>query len=104
MPYLPYFYELSPLYLAQAALTIWMLVDANRRGVEYYWFWLILIFQPFGAWVYFFLYKAKDFRGGHGWVTGLFHRPPSMLELRHRAERLPTVANRLELCERLVEA
>ena len=46
MPYLPLSYFWSPLYVAQAALTIWMLIDANRRGVEFYWFWLILAFQP----------------------------------------------------------
>ena len=101
MPYLP-FLETS-LYLLQAAMTVWMLVDANRRGVEYYWFWLILIFQPFGAWAYFFLYKAKDFKSGPSWLTGLFHQRPSLQELRHRAERLPTIAIRLELGTRLVE-
>ena len=104
MPHVLSLYEWSPLYLAQAALTVWMLVDANRRGVEFYWYWIILAVQPFGAWAYFFLYKAKDFRGDHGRLAGLFHRPASLQELRHRAERLPTVVNRLELAERLVEA
>ncbi|HEV3257747.1 MAG TPA: tetratricopeptide repeat protein [Gemmataceae bacterium] len=103
MFHLPFLYELSPLYLAQAALTVWMLVDANRRGVEYYWYWLILAFQPLGAWAYFVLYKAKDFHGGHSWLTGLFQRPPSLQELRRQAERLPTLVNRLELADRLVE-
>jgi hypothetical protein len=105
MPYLPYLYEFSPLYLAQAALTVWMLVDANRRGAEYYWFWLILAFQPFGAWAYFFSYKWRDFGGGNApaWLSGLFTRRPSMDELRHRAERFGTVATHLELGERLVE-
>src|ERR671924_401471 len=64
MVHLPYLFELSPLYLAQAALTIWMLVDANRRGVDFYWFWVILVFQPFGPWAYFFLYKLKDLQRG----------------------------------------
>src|SRR5260370_10427105 len=95
--------EWSLLYLAQAALTVWMLVDINRRGVEYYWFWIVLVFQPFGPWVYFLLYKVKDFRSGQGWLAGLFHQRPSLRELRHRVERLPTVASRLELGERLVE-
>ncbi len=101
MPSLPFLFELSPLYLAQAALTIWMLVDANRRGVDGYWFWIILAIQPVGAWAYFFLFKVKDFRGG--WLGNLFHRRPSIAELRHRAERTPTAANRLDLGERLVE-
>ena len=99
----PYIYESSPLFLLQGALTIWMLVDASRRRVEYYWFWLILCLQPFGAWAYFIAYKAGDLKGGTGWVAGLFHRPPSLDELRHRAEQTPTVASRLDLAERLVE-
>jgi hypothetical protein len=95
--------ELSPLYLAQAAMTIWMLVDANRRGMDYYWFWIILIFQPIGPWAYFILYKARELRVGHGRLATLFQRPASLDELRHRVERMPTVAGRLELSERLVE-
>jgi hypothetical protein len=101
---LPYIFELSPLYLVQAALTIWMLIDANRRGVEGYWFWIILAVQPVGAWAYFFLFKVKDFRVGSGWLGNLLQRRPSLQELHHRAERTPTAANRLELGERLVEA
>ena len=103
MPYYPFLHELWPLSLAQAALTVWMLVDANRRGVDYYWFWFILVFQPFGAWAYFFAYKAKDLGRGRGWLAGLFQRPMSLQELRHRVERTPTAAGRLELGERLVE-
>jgi hypothetical protein len=103
MPYHPYFFELSPLWVVQAALTVWMLVDANRRGVEPYWFWIILAAQPVGAWAYFFLHKAKDFSGGTGWLGNLFHRQPSLDELRHRAEQSPTMTNRLALGERLVK-
>src|SRR5438105_120338 len=103
MPYFPYLYEFSPLYLAQIALTIWMLVDVNRRGVEPHWFWIILFLQPFGAWVYFFVYKSKDFHGRVGWLSNLFHPRPSLSELRHRAQQSPTPANWLELGERLVE-
>jgi hypothetical protein len=80
-----------------------MLIDAQRRGVEYYWFLLILVFQPFGAWAYFFLFKLKDFRNSQEWLTSLFHRPPPLHELRHRLETRPTTAGRLELAERLVE-
>lgn len=103
MPHDLQIYQLSPLYLAQAALTVWMLVDAYRRGVDFYWYWIILIFQPLGAWAYFFVFKAKELRMDSGWLTGLFHRPPSIEELRHRAERSATLASRLELAERLTE-
>jgi hypothetical protein len=104
MPFHLDLFGLSPLYLAQAALTIWMLVDANRRGAESHWFWIILFFQPIGAWIYFFLYKVRDFTGERRWMADLFHRRPSLEELRHRADLSPTLANRLELGERLVEA
>jgi hypothetical protein len=103
MLHLPFLFELSPLYLAQAALTIWMLVDANRRGMDAWWFWIILAFQPIGAWVYFFSYKWRDLRGGSSWLGNLFQRRTPLKELRHRVERSPTAANRLELGERLVE-
>jgi len=106
--HLPFVYELSPLYLLQVALTIWMLIDANRRGVEHYWFWIILFLQPIGAWAYFFIYKVKDFSrgnrsGGNDWLTNLLTRRPSLEELRYRAEQSPTVTARLELAERLIE-
>jgi hypothetical protein len=103
MPFSPFLHSWSPLYMLQAALTVWMLVDAHRRGVDFYWFFLIFAFQPFGAWVYFFVYKAGDFRDVRGLAGSLFHRPPSLEELRHRLDRLPTTASRLELGERLVQ-
>jgi hypothetical protein len=99
----PDLFQMSPLYLAQAALTIWMLVDAYRRGAEYYWYWIILAFQPLGAWAYFFIYKARDLGTDRMWLTGLFHRRTSLEELRHRAVQAGTLASRLELAERLVE-
>jgi hypothetical protein len=99
----PFFAELSPLYVAQVALTIWMLVDAHRRGVESYWFWIILFFQPIGAWAYFFLFKVRDFSPGTGWLANLFTRRPSLDELRYRLEQSPTMAAHLELAERLLE-
>src|SRR5947209_3096496 len=82
------FYVLSAL---QGALTVWMIVDASRRRIEYYWFWLIIGFQPFGAWAYFFLYKLPELgggRGGRGW--SLFQHRVSLDELRYKAEHMPT--------------
>lgn len=96
-------YEMPYLAVPQLALTIWMLVDAHRRGVEFYWFWIILIFQPLGAWAYFFIYKLQDFRAGQGSLGHFFQRRASLDELRYRVERAPTVANHLEYGERLIE-
>jgi hypothetical protein len=103
MPYLPFLNELPYLYLLQAAMTIWMVVDAHRRGVEQYWYWLILALQPFGAWAYFFLYKIHDFRIGKIGIGGWFQRRASTQEQQYRVDRAPTMANRLELAERLVD-
>lgn len=104
MPKLPFLYEwYSYLYPVQAAFTIWMLIDFHCREVDYYWFWIILVFQPFGAWIYFFLFKIKDFRGGTINLGNLFHRQPSLEELRYRVRQTPTVASWLALAERLLK-
>ncbi|QDT99356.1 tetratricopeptide repeat protein [Gimesia aquarii] len=35
---------------------IWMLVDCVRKDPDrFLWFWVILVFQPFGAFIYFFI-------------------------------------------------
>lgn len=107
MFYLLHLFEMSPLWgvltLAQLALTIWMVVDASRRGVDLFWYWIILVIQPLGAWAYFFVFKLHDLRGDGSWLTWLFQRRASLAELRHRADQSPTPANRLELGDRLVE-
>jgi hypothetical protein len=103
MRFIPYLEDFPYLWILQAAMTIWMVVDAHRRGVEQYWYWLILLIQPFGAWAYFFLYKVHDFRGRRVGFGTLFQRRASLEELRYRVDRAPTMANRLELAQRLVE-
>jgi hypothetical protein len=105
MPYFPYLYD-SPFGIAgllQIGMTIWMLVDANRRGMDYYWFWIILVFQPLGPWAYFFAYKIRELRGGTAGLGGLFQRRASLAELQYQTERSPTMANHLALAERLIE-
>jgi hypothetical protein len=107
------YHEYPWLYFAEAAFTVWMLIDAYRRPAEYFWFWVILLFQPIGPWIYFFVVKLPDFTGGGhgsgwqpsggGWLANLFHRRPSIEELRYQAEHVPTLANSLALAERLVE-
>jgi hypothetical protein len=93
-------YELTQAYpwlaLLQLAFTVWMLVDASRRGVDVFWYWII--FTGIGAWAYFFVFKVRDFRGWH-----LPQRRESLQELRYRAEQTPTLANHLALAERLTE-
>jgi hypothetical protein len=89
------------LSLAQTAFMIWMLVDAYRRQVDYFWYWIILFIPGIGSWAYFFVVKAGDFRGLS--LGSLFQRRTSLEELRFRATETPTLANNLELAQRLVE-
>ena len=86
---------------AQTAFTIWMLVDAYRRGAEGYWFYVILFLPGLGSWAYFLAVKAQDFRGPGGWSWP--RRGPSPDELRYRAGQRPTLANNLALAECLVQ-
>jgi len=43
-----------PLYLLATGFTLWMAVEAVRRGHASRWLWIILLFGPLGAAVYFF--------------------------------------------------
>ena len=43
-----------PFYLLLSAFTVWMAVEAVRRGHAGSWLWIILFFPPLGAVVYFF--------------------------------------------------
>ncbi len=81
------------------AFTLWMLVDAYNRGVDFFWYWIILLVQPIGALAYFFVFKARDWRGFSGW----FQPRISIKELRYRVAQVPTLANQLALGERLIE-
>jgi hypothetical protein len=81
------------------AFTLWMLVDAYHRGVDFFWYWVILLVQPIGALAYFFIFKARDLRGLSGW----FQPRISLQELRYRVAQAPTLANQLALGERLIE-
>jgi hypothetical protein len=97
---------LQAVYLLQLAFTIWMMVDAYHRGVEGFWYWIILFFQPIGAWAYFFAVKLRTIR--LPWLrsagaSATWERKLSLDELRYRVERAPTVANRLALAERLMD-
>ncbi len=99
-------HELFALYpvcsLLQLALTVWMIADYYRRQpAESYWIWIILLFQPVGAWAYFVLFKLGDFRVPSGWA--LFTGGPSLQELRYRAQNIPTLANHQALAQRLIE-
>jgi len=91
------------LSLLQLAFTIWMMVDAYHRGAEVYWYWLILFFQPIGAWAYFFAVKLRTLSWPGTRVNRFGQRNYSLDQLRYLVERAPTVANRIAYAERLME-
>jgi hypothetical protein len=97
------FYLYPILSLLQTAFMIWMLVDAYRRGAEWFWFWIVLFLPGVGAWVYFFAVKlpSGDFRNFN--AGGLVRRGPPLDHLRYLAEQTPTLTNHLNLAQRLIE-
>jgi hypothetical protein len=103
MYYLPFLYEMPYLYVLQGAFTAWMLIDCGRRRAETHWFWVILFFPFFGAWIYFFAVKYKGRYGLPALNFWPFYSPPSLDELRHRVEHSPTQANHMDLAQRLIE-
>ena len=53
-----------PIAILGMAFTVWMAVEAVRRGHASGWLWIILIFGPIGAAIYFFAeYSDQLFRG-----------------------------------------
>ncbi len=91
--------------LLQMAFTVWMAVDAYRRSADYFWYWVILLFQPLGPFIYFLAVMVPGFRSrGFRLASGPGRQKKySLQELTYRVERAPTVANRLALAERLMD-
>ena len=56
-----YLYQYPILSVLQTLLTLWMVIDCYQRGAEWFWFWIILLVQPIGAWAYFLAVKLPDF-------------------------------------------
>lgn len=86
------------LFLLQTAFTIWMLVDAVRRGSPFYWY--IIIMFPFGEWVYFFAVKIHDPQFKK-FTSNLFTKRAGLKQLRYNAQMTPSVQNKLLLAQAL---
>ncbi len=107
MDYLWYFVHVYPwLMVPWSLLTLWMFIEAHRRESESYWPWLVIFFQPLGVLLYFFFrylpslnlfHRRNSFSNEPFWQKKL-----SLEALRHRADRSPTVVNRLAYAQRLM--
>jgi hypothetical protein len=86
------------LFILQTAFSIWMVVDAIRRGASQYW-WLIIM-VPFGEVAYFIAIVLPDLRR-NGTLKRLFTRPPTLAQLEQAFEETPSHHNRLLLARAL---
>jgi hypothetical protein len=89
------------LFVLQTAFSLWMLVDAVRRGADAYWWLIVLV--PFGEFAYFFAVYLPDMRRS-GAFANLFRRPPSLAELQLAYDETPSHHNRLQLAQGLFDA
>jgi hypothetical protein len=87
-------------YLA-AAFKLWMLIDAMRRHLEYYWYFIIALI-PLGDWAYFFVFKFPELK--RKFVAVRLHRPNSLEALSYAAKTTPSAENRLRLAEGLYDS
>ncbi len=92
------------LFFLQTAFSLWLVVDAIRRGAAYYWYPIIMM--PFGEWVYFFTIKIHD--PEFDWARELYKKlttkKVTLEERRYRANQSPSFANKVELGQALHDA
>jgi len=88
------------LFILQTAFSIWMLVDAIKRGAQPWWW--IIIMVPFGEFVYFFMIKIHDppFSNIRKWFK---EKPVTLEQLRYEAQTTPSVANKVRLAQGLYD-
>lgn len=91
------------LFFLQSAFSMWMIVDAIRRGAAYYWYPVIVL--PFGEWVYFFVVKVQD--PEFDWARELYKKATTkkvtVEELRYQAEQSPSFASKSILAQALYD-
>lgn len=91
------------LFVLQQAFSLWMLVDAIRRGSRPYWYLVVLM--PFGEWVYFFVVKIHDpeFEPIRAFFKRLTERKVTIEDLRYQLEQTPSYATNLALAQGLFD-
>lgn len=94
------------------AFSLWMLIDAIKRSAPGYWILIVIFFFPFGAPIYFFVIKFRDYRPLLARLTSqtLTSRgrassgSASVEELMARYEASPSQANQRSLAVGLYES
>ncbi len=92
------------LFFLQTGFSLWLVVDAIRRGAAYYWYPIIMM--PFGEWVYFFTIKIHD--PEFDWTRELYKKlttkKVTLAERRYRAEQSPSFTHKVELAQALLDS
>lgn len=89
-------FRLFPLLVI--AFKVWLMLDVSRRRMPNHWYYIIAL-VPFGGLVYFLSHKIHDYKLGA--ISSLFSRPPSLDEVRYRAETSPSLVNNISLGQAL---
>ena len=94
---------LRVLFFLQTAFSLWMLVDALRRGAAYHWYLVIML--PFGEWIYFFMVKIHDpqFEWARQLYARLTTRKVTVEELRFQADQSPSFTSKITLAPGLYD-
>ena len=77
------------MYLVGTGFTVLMAVDAVRRGRAASWLWILLVFNPLGAVVYFF----SEYDGGMLHWRGQHLRKVTKADLRHAEAEVHRLGN-----------
>ncbi len=89
------------IFFLQTGFSLYLVVDAIRRGAAYYWYPIIMM--PFGEWVYFFMIKIHD--PEFDWARELYKKlttpKVTLEERRHRAQQSPSFTHKIELAQAL---
>ncbi|MEO8917941.1 MAG: tetratricopeptide repeat protein [Polyangiaceae bacterium] len=96
--------QMSAVWLVFACFHIWMLIDAIRRRVPFYWYVVILI-VPLGTFIYFVMIKLPEMNGRQPKLPNAFASGgPSLENLGEQARQVPSEQNKLIYADALAGA
>lgn len=88
--------------MSATVMTVWLLFDASRKRVDFYWYLIIL--TPLGEWIYFFAVKIHDYDLRRVKKLLAFERPPPVDEMRRAVDETPSMENKIRLGQALYDA
>ena len=90
--------------IVATCFAVWMLVDAIRRRVPFYWYLIIVLLAPLGTLIYFVLLKLPEWTGRRPVAPGLVASSgPSLDEVIELARQTPSELNKLALADKFAE-